>query len=75
MPTCITVNLKNGYGGRTMVATTNPMSDPDMVPQTTLKGINHLHNNNNGCLIIEVWRFALERHHKKSLTIRSFSVR
>lgn len=42
MPMWIMVNLKYGYGGRTMHATSNPISEPDIVAKITLKGINHL---------------------------------
>lgn len=38
------VNLKNGYGGWTIDATSKPISEPDMAAITTLTGINHLHN-------------------------------
>lgn len=36
------VNLKYGYGGRTMDATINPITEPLMVARITLAGINHL---------------------------------
>jgi hypothetical protein len=39
------VNLKKGYGGRTIVATIKPMIDPTIELKTTFMGINHLQNN------------------------------
>lgn len=45
IPIWIIVNLKKGYGGRTMEATIKPMMEPAMELRTTLKGINHLQNN------------------------------
>lgn len=39
---CMTVNLKYGWGGRTKLATTKPMREPNIVERSTLTGINHL---------------------------------
>lgn len=60
-----------------MVATTNPISDPAMVPQITLIGINHLHNNNNNnqYLKSKVWGFAVKKNKEQSLTTQSFSAK
>lgn len=44
IPICTIVNLKKGYGGRTINATINPIREPDIEARTTFAGINHLHN-------------------------------
>lgn len=36
------VNLKYGYGGRMIEATTSPIIDPEIEPKITFIGINHL---------------------------------
>uniref|UniRef100_A0A7C9ANP7 Uncharacterized protein n=1 Tax=Opuntia streptacantha TaxID=393608 RepID=A0A7C9ANP7_OPUST len=35
------VNLNQGCGGRTILATNKPMSEPEIVARTTLNGMNH----------------------------------
>lgn len=40
------VNLKYGYGGRTIDATINPIMEPLMVARITFAGINHLQMEN-----------------------------
>lgn len=40
------VNLKYGYGGRTIKAVINPIKEPDMVAKITLTGMNHLQKSN-----------------------------
>lgn len=44
IPIWMIVNLKKGYGGRTIEATMKPMIEPDMELRTTFIGINHLQN-------------------------------
>lgn len=46
IPMCIMVNLKYGYGGRTIEAITKPINEPEIVPRTTLIGMNHLKQDN-----------------------------
>jgi len=63
IPIWIIVNLKKGYGGRTIDATIKPMIDPTIELKTTFMGINHLQNNEisiNWCLhIIEIGFYKL----------------
>ena len=42
IPICTIVNLKKGYGGRTINATINPIMEPEVAARTTFTGINHL---------------------------------
>jgi hypothetical protein len=42
IPIWITVNLKYGYGGLMIDATTNPIKEPDTAPTTIFTGIYHL---------------------------------
>lgn len=64
------MNLKNGYGGRTIYATIKPISEPDIAARTTFMGINHLKQgkmvfNTKSCYQLDKIEAAVEGEKKK----------